>query len=386
MRAALPFCVAELSKPKTSPSDWVAAVVAMAPAGLAFAMFLGLGMHRRAPAFAVVISGFILLVAPPAAQALSASSRRSLRFSIGLGIWSLSLLLILPIYFPGERREAIASGLSVLRLGSSWDDISRRVADHLPDEPVFSEPEPPLATAVVDPVSSAAIHLDDDQIALPFDGEGRRLSVPVVFEHNGKVVETWMMLDTGATYTTLPEEVLVDLGAVPGPGAPVLTLHTANGNRQASMALVDRVWLGDLPLSGIAIARCDECPSGDTSGLLGLNVTGGYNLTIDSDRREVVFTEREARDSKLDVGPFIDVSARFSRFPGGRVEVEVAIVSRAPQTVSLAKARITCSNRDQSWLAEVYEIPPGGERSSVHRLPEHDTCDGYRVSLDHGEW
>ena len=54
--------------------------------------------------------------------------------------------------------------------------------------------------------------LQQDEIALPVEGEGRRLSIPVVFEHGERTVEVWMLLDTGATYTTLPMEVLDQLG------------------------------------------------------------------------------------------------------------------------------------------------------------------------------
>ena len=77
------------------------------------------------------------------------------------------------------------------------------------------------------------------------------------------------MLDTGATYTTLPSGVLLRLGRMPPTEAPRLTLNTANGERSAQVVLVDRVWLGDLHLDGVAVTSCEDCASSDNAGLLG---------------------------------------------------------------------------------------------------------------------
>ena len=45
----------------------------------------------------------------------------------------------------------------------------------------------------------------------------------MVFEHEDRSLEVYMMLDTGATYTTLPTSVLARLGALPSADDPVLT-------------------------------------------------------------------------------------------------------------------------------------------------------------------
>ena len=106
------------------------------------------------------------------------------------------------------------------------------------------------------------------------------------------------------------------------------------------MALVDQVWLGNLSIDGAAVATCDLCATKDTTGLLGLNVTGGFNFFVDGDRQEVVFTSRFDRDNRLDVSPFIDLSATFTRFPGGRVEVVVNLANRSERTIAQADASI----------------------------------------------
>ena len=364
--------------------DAVVALIAIVPALGVFAAFVGLGMHRSAPSGVLVLTASALVFGPPVALGLLAERRKGMVMGVSGVLWSLFLFMAIPVYFPQERVDAFASGLGVLRLGPSWEGVARDVAESIPQDPGLSRPQVPEASASPQPVVLPPLDLADDEIALPFEGEGRRLAVPVVFEHDGRTVETWMMLDTGATYTTLPRSILHELGVEPGRDAPVLTLHTANGDRQASFALTDTVWLGNLPLNGVALAECNECASGDVSGLLGLNVTGSYNLTIDSDRQEVVFSKRAARKQHLDVSPFSEVGARFTRFPGGRVEVEVTVDNDSPRPIVKAVGEVSCDAG--SWRVDVLNIPAGSTRSVIERLPNHERCESYRISLVDASW
>ena len=150
------------------------------------------------------------------------------------------------------------------------------------------------------------------------------------------------------------------------------------------MALLDRIWLGDLPIDGVAIATCEPCAGPDTVGLLGLNVSGGFNMTIDADRREVVFTHRAAHERHLDVKPFTDLNATFSRYPGGRVEVEVRLANNSRRGLSEATAGVKC--KDQQWQVGLTDIEPGTEGTARTRLPEHDSCEQYEISLDGARW
>jgi hypothetical protein len=297
--------------------------------------------------------------------------------------WAAALLLqVLPVYFPGERREAVAAGIAVLGLGR-FDDVARSLADRLPAEPVVARPRAPEAAAMVT-VAPPPLRPTADQIALPFEGEGRTLAVPVVVEHGGTSLEVYMMLDTGATYTTLPLDVLGRLGAEPGPSDPSIELHTANGDRHAQLVLLDRVWLGDQPVEGVAVATCDRCASTETVGLLGLNVAGGFNVTIDADRREMLFQRRQALDRVLDVKPFLHLDASFVRFPAGRVEAEVRLDNPRERALHDVVAGIRCG--DRNWTVPIGSVPPVGRLSATRRLPLHDPCATYEVDLVGGRW
>lgn len=358
-------------------------VVAFVPTTVAFLGLLGVGLHRQASPFAVSATATLVVFGPGLAAAWVARRERLVIFGLVDLAWSAVLLLqVLPVWFPGERREAVAAGIAVLGLGQ-FDGLARSLADQLPAEPVVARPRAPEAAAMVTvvppPLAPAA-----DQIALPFEGEGRTLAVPVVVEHGGSSLEIYMMLDTGATYTTLPMDVLGRLGAEPGPGDPSIELHTANGDRQAHLVLLDRIWLGDQAVEGVAVATCDRCASSDTVGLLGLNVAGGFNVTIDADRREMLFQRRLALDRVLDVKPFVHLDASFVRFPGGRVEVEVRLDNPRQRHVQDVVAGIRCG--DRSWTVPVGSVPPVGRLSATRRLPAHDTCATYEVDLVGGRW
>jgi clan AA aspartic protease (TIGR02281 family) len=362
----------------------LAVVIGAVPAAVAYATVLGLGLHRHGEPGAVATSATALVFGPALVAVAFSRRARVVRFGAVLTAWSLGVLTAIPVYFPGERTAAFATGVALVGMGH-MDDVAERIASTMPAEPIVSRPELPEAAALVDLAPPPpATPLADDQIALPYEGAGRRLSIPVVLEHAGVEQEVWMMLDTGATYTTLSEATLEALGVAVDSDAPMIELHTANGVREARVVLLDRLWLGDLVVEGVAIATCDACASADSVGLLGLNVAGGFNVTIDADRREVVLTDRSSHDRHLDVRPFVELDARLSRFPGGRTEVDVGVSSIAPRPILDAVIGIHCD--DQAWSVTVDEIAARGESHARRKLPAHQACERYEVALEGASW
>lgn len=361
-----------------------AAILALLPTAVAFAAMVGLGVVRKGDPAAVTLTATALVFLPAVAAAAGQAEGRALRLSVTQLAWSTLLFLSLPVYFPGERRDAVSTGLSLLTMSYEDDSLARALADSLPDEPALAVVQAPLADPQEIPALPPPKPLDDHEIALPYEGEGRRLSVPVVFDNGKETIETYMMLDTGATYTTLSMKTLRMLGATPPPDAPELVLSTANGNRKAKVVLLDRVWLGDLAIEGVAITTCDDCASGEHAGLLGLNVSGRYNITIDADRREVVFASRSDFNRKLDIRPFADLDGRFTRFPGGRAEFSLELSNMANRPISESMARIACG--DESWLVDVGEVPPRSSTEVNRRLPRHPECGSYQIELASASW
>ncbi len=360
------------------------AVTALGPTILLYAAAVGLGLHRHGQPWAVSLAATTAVFLPPLLAAIAASRERFVAFSAGALLWSLAGLLLLPVYFPGERRDAVTTGLALLGGGQDWSDLARSVADTLPDEPEVAAPELAAAVEIEDPILPPAAPIGDHEIVLPYEGEGRNLAIPVVFEHDGREVEVMMMLDTGATYTTLSDDVLAQLGLTPSDRDPVIRLHTANGEREANILGVDAVWLGDLRLDGVALATCNQCSSRETAGLLGLNVASGFNVAIDADRREVTFSRRANHDRKLDIKPWLDLDARFARYPGGRVEVEIDALNTGETPISSASAAVRCG--DRRWSVDLGPLPPGEPVAVRRKLPAHTSCEAYEIGLDQARY
>ena len=359
-----------------------AVVLGVLPMLLVMATVAGLALHRQAATWAIATSSVMLMLGPPVLAAMLVQRHRGLVFGVVAAAWSTGIFLAMPVYFPGERADAMITGLS---LGSrDAEPMARAVAGAMPPEPELAQPEEPIAeTLVVQPAPPPTQELAEHQIALPYEGDGRRMSVDIVVQHGAKSREIQLLLDTGATYTTLPQSLLDELGVNRRPDDPIITLHTANGEREARIVLLDTLWLGDLPMKGVAIATCDVCASEGNLGLLGLNVTGGYNLNIDADRQEVVFSRREDYSRHLDVKPFVDVGATVTRLPG-RVTVSARLENNAPMEVAKAKVSIHC--REQTWLVELASVAPGQTGEHEKRLPSHEPCDRYQVGLHSAEW
>jgi len=357
-----------------------AGAVAMLP----FLSLIGLGVHRGGAGWAVSSAATLLVFGPALlASAVTVPARRTGVLAGTLAVWSLLLFqLVLPAYFPGERSTGFTAGVALLGLGADLGPLPAELAQQLPDEPELARPAAELAEAVTE--DDLPPPLDEEALAIPYEGDGRRMAVPVVFRDGDRELEVVMMFDTGATYTTLTARHLAELGIRVPADAPTLELHTANGVRTAQMVLIDEVWLGNLPIRNVAIATCEPCASSETAGLLGLNVSGGFNLQIDADRREVMFHPRAAFDRRLDVRLFTEVAATHERLPGDRIEVVVTVDNPSDRDVVEVVATIGCGT--EQWSIPVGPIPGGESTSQRRALPPHPRCGSYELTMTEAQW
>ncbi|TVQ91402.1 MAG: hypothetical protein EA397_10135 [Deltaproteobacteria bacterium] len=347
----------------------ISVVIGVLVAGLVVGAVVFFAIDRGATLWIAISAAIVLLFGPPVAIALRGPEPLA-TFGAASTLWGGLVALLIPLLLPAlSIREEIA-GLLV--------NAPRELAEPL------ARPEPPPARPLPAPTTATdAPAVEPNQIALHYEGEGRRMTVDITVEHDGVVEELQMLLDTGATFTTLSTEQLARLGLRAGPEHPRITLQTANGERQASLLLLDRLWLGDLVMEGIAIATCDACASSEIAGLLGLNVTGGYNLSIDADHQEVIFTRRADYSRHLDIKPFVEIGANI-RTMGGRVSAEPWLDNLSPRTLRDAEIALRCE--DEAWVIEIGSIPPGERGTADRRLPSHEPCDRYQVTLRSASW
>jgi predicted aspartyl protease len=366
----------------------ISAVPLLTLAALALA---GVAAVRHPEPVPVALATSFLLALPVLGFSALLPSRRA-GLLLGANLWPVLLLMGLPLYFPGERMDAIDTGIALLGgpLGADLPADQRRALaqtiDEILVEPKAQQPSPKAQPLVEPPLPPSRIRDENDQVALPYEGRGHSLLIPVTLEGpDGTIVETDMLFDTGATYTTLDRRTLRRLGMAVPAGAPSITFQTANGDSTSKLVVLDRIWLGGFEVAGATVAVCDSCTSGGAhAGLLGLNVSSRFLITLDTARREVILEPRAAPRDHLDVRPWLDLEGRGATWPDGRTEVTVTASNLADRELREASVEVRCQ-------AESFELTMGpfAPRETLEiqaTIPPPNDCDPFTIDLASGAW
>lgn len=358
---------------------------------LAFIAGLGIGVVREGPALLVALVAGAGVLLPAAGLVAPLREHRQAALPVVAALWSGALVVLFPVYFPDERDDALAAGGAVLGAAFGLEaapELARKVDAALPASrgraPAMPVPASP-ATAPAPPLPSTARTGAMDSVVLPYEGSGATLSVPVALQgRRGQEVEVSMIFDTGATLTTLDRSTLRLLGVDVPDDAPRISFQTANGERTSALVMVDRLWLGGLPVDGVTIGVCEPCANDTDVGLLGLNVSRRFLVTVDQARQELILEPRgSAADAAGDVRYWVEVESRATRWPDGRMEVDVTVENRAPRPIGTVDVEIACG---ESFVARVSDVAVGGTASTRIALPPGTSCDGYTVAVTDGAW
>lgn len=365
----------------------VAFLLGLVPLGACLATWVGLGVLRGLPGpeivgLAVAITGI------PIAGIWALAGQRLSGIATGMWVWPGLMLFAIPGYFPGELDDAMSTGMSMLAspAGSSAarataDSVADKVARLTSAAPQLDGVPPVAEAAVATRECPPAMVLGDDQVALPYEGQGHSMIIPVQFGDS----ELPMLFDTGASFTTLDARTLKAIGLRVASDAPVVTLHTANGDRTARLVIAPTVWVGGLPVEGVTIALCEECADDRVRGLLGLNVSGQFLVTIDTAGQQVLFQPRAGKPDRVaDVQPWLDTRATVTLFTDGRAEAEATATNRANRRVADAVVGVHCGKEHRT--IELGPIAAGETVSAKARLPRDAACERYSVTLDHARW
>ena len=387
---------------------WALLITATLPVFAAMATLLGVGLARQLPAQGAMLFALVLTVLPILGLASPFRARaKVVPLALASWLWASGLLLATPLYFPDDQPEASRAGIAWLLapLGPDRADAVARagsdalvallpaveplpMAETLPAEP--DEPRTPRSV----PVGSATLLDEPDadpvdgptgRVVLPYEGAGRSMRVPVTLTGPGGEEELTMLFDTGATLTTLDRSTLGDLGIVVPSDAPVVTLQTANGQVDAPLVLLDAVWLGAERIRWATVAVCEACADGGVSGLLGLNVTGLFQVALDHEEREIDLTRRPKHgDRHEDVTHWVQLDSTARVWTDERIEVDVTAENRARAAMEGLTVEVAC--RDRSFAVALEPLAPGAARSTQVALPRGTDCREYRVQLREGRW
>jgi hypothetical protein len=387
---------------------WVLLLSSFLPVGFAVSAALGVGLSRNLPSQGALLGALFVTFLPM--LGLASPLRRGPGPAVlGLAgwVWGSVLLLALPLYFPGELGPSVHAGVrwmaapageetavSLAEEGSALitmvvpTDAPPPTADELAVlEPSAREPRSvPIAQAVpLDEEDELAVDGPTGRVVLPYEGAGRSMRVPATFLGPAAPVTHTMLFDTGATLTTLSRGALAELGLRLPPDAPVVTLQTANGQVEAPLVLVDGVALGAETIPWATVAVCDACAEGGVSGLLGLNVTGLFQVSLDHEEREIDMTLRSrVVDRHGDIVHWLDLDSTARVWTDGRIEVDVTAQNKARAGVEALSIEVACTSR--SFAVELESVPPHAARTTQVSLPRGTDCREYRVMLREGRW
>jgi predicted aspartyl protease len=377
------------------------------PGALAAIALLGIGLRHGAPPWEASLTA-LLLIALPIVGLGSLFRHHKAVLLLAMWAWPIVALLAMPRWFPGERGAGLSEGFAwlALPLGESWSGRAASVGGRIGelmgggDELVVATPiEPPVrpvrgaeaehagaGEAIADgELAPESTPEQPGRVVLPYEGDGRSMKVAVTFDGPDVSEELTLLFDTGATFTTMDRGARIKLGVPIPAGAPTATFQTANGQVDSPLVLLDRVWLGERAIQGVTVAVCDDCSSEGTVGLLGLNLSGQFHVTLDHELQEIVLEADEGgADRHLDITHWLDIEGTATRYPTGRVVVELAARNRAHEAISEAVVEVECP--DRSFAAEIAAIPSQGERHTRFELPRGTNCDSYRVILRTARW
>ncbi len=114
---------------------------------------------------------------------------------------------------------------------------------------------------------------------VPVQMTGSAIFVPVLL--NGSL-RTYMLLDTGATFTVVTPRIAKKIGLRLDPYTSRVPLMTANGYITAPLARLTSLKVGNAEVRGLVVAVHKFSPASHIGGLLGLNFLNQFDTSINS--------------------------------------------------------------------------------------------------------
>ncbi len=256
------------------------------------------------------------------------------------------------------------------------DAALRWMVHHLPREApaVKLSPTSPDGKVAAAPDVGVDISFEDGGPAVPgqvrvsFKKKGSAIIVPVTLQGVDGEATVKMLFDTGATITTIDTATLRRLGLAVGPGDPVVESHTAAGPVRRHLTVIDGANLGGAVVdNGVAVAVCDPCAQGKVVGLLGLNYSRHFLVTVDHEGGELVLKRKPRPVGKLhDIRHFVELKHAKGMWRGPMLRVSVVVQNRSAR--GLRKVKVAA------------EVQSGGETGQISKIVETVPARG-QVSL-----
>jgi predicted aspartyl protease len=231
---------------------------------------------------------------------------------------------------------------------------------------------------------------------------GVSMSVPFTFEQGSIVVDAGLVagdrslpvrlvLDTGASFTTISPEAAKKLGIAPGPRSPQLHVQTAGGEATYPLVVLSELTLGEARVGPLVAAVCAPCAVGDKAGLLGLNFTSHFQMVIDNKTGRVRMRPAEEwLDRHAEVEPFLEVHGLTGTEEGDLLRVAASVTNLAPAGVRGLAFELTLLDAGgrplNSRRVMVEAVAAGETRPLTVEIAAHTDCASFNLELKQAFW
>lgn len=232
--------------------------------------------------------------------------------------------------------------------------------------PARGRDEPGVRRDDVDevPRPSAARSPDARGVRVAFERHQNAIVVPVRVQGPAGAKLFKLVFDTGATYSTLTTKALSALGVEPS--GVKGEVSTANGVVRRPLAVVDAMALAHAEIKGgLTIGVCERCSTEQTEGLLGLNFSRHFLVTVDHDQAQLLLTPRAARDKTLDVRPFIELVGAKSQRLGERIAIDFTVRNRSARAVKDLLIQAEAPGLSNALSTTIPQLPARAERAAT---------------------
>jgi clan AA aspartic protease (TIGR02281 family) len=293
------------------------------------------------------VFGWFLLAGIPVGLLIESSY---LAFLMGEGLLHMSMTLILLGLVPvagiylslGQRRNRIMTALA-LNGGLSWAICTflvlgayEKTLDVVTDHGAWfmslgGKSKRDAGNAFVKKVVEAA----PKQNAIPYEYANGSIIIEGLIKRNGSSVPVRFILDTGASITTISVETARKLGIGAGGDGASLDVQTAGGGTSYPVAILDSITIGDHSIGPVSVALCDPCAAQGTVGLLGMNFTSNFHMTINNKQAKIRLTPVDKWvDRKQEIEPFIEVSGLGGALGKERLIISANVTNLSPLALS----------------------------------------------------
>lgn len=187
-------------------------------------------------------------------------------------------------------REAKDLGAELPLLAQTLTDLEARLAppEPPPEPPAAEEPAPAVEEYAEAPVSASSNDNSDSACTVAAPRQGRMGPFIVMTKLEG--VEAPLVVDTGASLTTLSFDLLEDLQVTIDEEHTVDAI-TATGPAVFPTARLSAVEIGGRRVENLTVAACDACGGRVARGLLGLDVQAALGMELDMRNGQIRFVD-----------------------------------------------------------------------------------------------